>query len=189
MNNKNVFLVFTVYAYSWRPWRLQCGLQLPCAQRGATAHCTWAWRAHGVPLVCHRALPRIQAAARPRGATALLRALVAPDSAGRVDCHVVQPSKLGRSCVRGCLQSMQRERQTPSKGWHLDNETEDYGKCFIADADADASAPASLMLMLALVLVLVLTLSLSLSLILMLMLMLMRMLMLMLMHVRQHQHH
>ena len=165
-----------------------CSAASSCpARNGARLYCTW--RAHGVPLVCHRALPRIQAAARPRGATALLRALVAPDSAGRVDCHVVQPSKLGRSCVRGCLQSMQRERQTPSKGWHLDNETEDYGKCFIADADADASAPASLMLMLALVLVLVLTLSLSLSLILMLMLMLMRMLMLMLMHVRQHQHH
>ena len=102
-----------------------CSAASSCpARNGARLYCTW--RAHGVPLVCHRALPRIHAAARPRGATALLRALVAPDSAGRVDCHVVQPSKLGRSCVRGCLQSMQRERQTPSKDlrWHLDNEAE-----------------------------------------------------------------
>ena len=90
-----------------------CSAASSCpARNGARLYCTW--RAHGVPLVCHRALPRIQAAARPRGATALLRALVAPDSAGRVDCHVVQPS------------GMQRERQTPSKDlrWHLDNEAE-----------------------------------------------------------------
>ena len=92
---------------------LEVAVRPPAALRATGRDCT----AHGVRMACRwyaTGPSRIHAAARPRGATALLRALVAPDSAGRVDCHVVQPS------------GMQRERQTPSKDlrWHLDNEAE-----------------------------------------------------------------